>query len=130
MTRELKGFRHVAVAVAEIRVSGIIRLGLSPPRPSRKRRILNAQRRKTSADSVILQRRRRTEDRHDPVAGELVHGAAIPLHQRRAPVGKVSHDLSQSLGTNGGGDFHPVDHVGKQNRYLLVLRIGTGVVDR
>ncbi len=64
------------------------------------------QRRETSADSVILQRHGRTEDRHDAVAGELVHRAAIPLHYRRSTVDQVGHDLTQPLGTDGGCDVH------------------------
>ena len=47
------------------------------------RLLLNAQRRQTGANSVILQRHRRAEHRHDPVAGELVHRAAVALHHRR-----------------------------------------------
>ena len=66
--------------------------------------LLDAQRRKTSADSVILQRHRRTEQRHDPVAGELVHRAAITLHYRRSAVDQVGHDLAQSLRPDGRGD--------------------------
>ena len=48
------------------------------------RLLLNAQRRQAGANSVILQRHRRAEHRHDPVAGELVHRAAIALHHHRA----------------------------------------------
>ena len=48
------------------------------------RLLLNAQRRQAGANSVVLQRNRRAEHRHDAVAGELVHRAAVPLHHRRA----------------------------------------------
>ncbi len=47
------------------------------------RLLLNPQGRQTGSNSVILQRYRCTEHRHNPVAGELVHRAAVPLHDRR-----------------------------------------------
>ena len=47
------------------------------------RLLLNAQGRKTGTHRVVLQRHRRAEHRHDAVAGELVHRAAVPLHHRR-----------------------------------------------
>ena len=50
---------------------------------------LDAQGRQAGANSMVLQRDRRTEDRHDAVAGELVHGPAIPLHHRRRTVGQL-----------------------------------------
>ena len=40
------------------------------------RLLLNAQRRQTSANCMVLQRYRRAEHRHDAVTGELVHRAA------------------------------------------------------
>ena len=46
------------------------------------RLLLDAQRRQAGANSVVLQRHRRTEHRHDAVAGELVHRAAVPLHHQ------------------------------------------------
>jgi len=39
--------------------------------------------------------------------------------------------ISRSLSApTGRGDVHRVDHVGEQNRDLLVLRVGITVVDR
>ena len=49
--------------------------------------LLNSQGSQTGTNSVVLQLHRRTKHRHDPVAGELVHRAAIALHhqQRHVP---------------------------------------------
>ena len=41
--------------------------------------VLDIQRSQASADGVVLERHRCPEDRHDPVAGELVNGAAVTL---------------------------------------------------
>jgi hypothetical protein len=62
---------------------------------------------------VVLQRRRRAEEGHNPVAGEFVHRAAIALYHRRAPAREVGHDLAQPLGTHRRSDVHEVDHVGE-----------------
>ena len=86
------------------------------------RLLLNAQGRQTGANSVVLQRHRRAEHRHDPVAGELVHRAAVALHHRRAAVDQVGHDLAQPLRTDRRRDVHRMHHVGEQHRHLLVLR--------
>jgi hypothetical protein len=56
--------------------------------------LLNSQGRQTGTQSVVLQGNRRTEHRHDSVTGELVHRAAIALHNCRAAVGQVGHDLA------------------------------------
>jgi hypothetical protein len=56
--------------------------------------LLNPQRSQTGTNSMVLQGNRRAEHRHDPVAGELVHRAAIPLHHRRRAVDQLGHDLA------------------------------------
>ena len=59
---------------------------------------LNAQRRKTSADRVILQRSRCTEHRHDPVAGELARrfrrSASPPQQNARTSSVMISRSRS------------------------------------
>ncbi len=47
--------------------------------------LLNAQGCQTGTHSVVLKRDWRPEHRHDPVAGELVHRAAITLHHCGSP---------------------------------------------
>jgi hypothetical protein len=56
--------------------------------------LLQSQRCQTRSKSVILQRHRRPEHRHDPVTGELVYRATEPLHHCRALVGQFCHDLA------------------------------------
>jgi hypothetical protein len=86
-----------------------------------RRLLLKAQGRQTGPNGVVLQRHRRAEHRHDPVARPLCDRAAVPLHHRRTAVGELGHDLAQPLRPDGRGDVHRVDHVGEQHRDLLVL---------
>ena len=91
--------------------------------------LLNAQCRQTGTNSVVFQRNRRAEHGHDPVAGELVHRAAIALHDRRCDVDKFCHDLAEPLWTHRSSDVHGVHHIGEQDGYLLVLGPGIAVLD-
>ena len=69
--------------------------------------------------SVVLQRDRRAEHRHDAVAGELVDRAAIAL--TTAPSGRTPRtDLAQPLGSDGRREPSSA-HVGEQHGHLLVL---------
>jgi hypothetical protein len=61
--------------------------------------------------------------------GTVVHRAAVPLDNCRAAVGQVGHDLAQPLRADSRCDVHRVDHVGEQNRDLLVLRRSRGLCD-
>ena len=63
-------------------------------------RPLYIQRRKAGAESVIFQRGRGAEDRHDAVTGELVDGAAIAMHDCGGAVQQVGHDLAQAFGAD------------------------------
>jgi hypothetical protein len=93
------------------------------------RLVLHAQGRQASTNGVVLQGHRCTKHRHDPVTGELVHRAPIPLHYCRGTVDQFGHDLAQPLRADGRGDVHRMDHVGEQNRDLLVLRVDIAVFD-
>jgi hypothetical protein len=57
-----------------------------------------------------------------------VNLSTVPPY-RRAAVGEVGHDLAQPLRPDGRGDVHRVDHVGEQNRDLLVFRVDIAVLD-
>ena len=92
------------------------------------RLLLHTQRRQAGANGVVLQRHGRAEHRHDPVAGELVHRAAVPLHHRRRTVDQFGHDLAQPLRTDRRRDVHRMHHIGEQHRHLLVLRRSGGRV--
>jgi hypothetical protein len=76
---------------------------------------------------VILQCQRRTEHRHDPVAGELVDSAAVSLHNPSRTVDQLGHDFAQPLRTHCGGEVHRVDHIGEEHGDLFVLRMGVGL---
>ena len=81
-------------------------------------------------ERVVLQRARRSEHRHDAVAGELVDRAAVTLHHLGAAVNQFGHDFAQPLRTHRRGDVHGMHHVGEQHRHLLVLRRCSGSLDR
>ena len=67
---------------------------------------------------VVLQGHRGTEHRHDPVAGELIQGAAVPFHLSGGPIDQPGHDLAQPLCTHRRSDVHGVHYVGEQHRHL------------
>ena len=82
---------------------------------------LNALSRKTRAERVIFQCHWRTEQRHDSVAGELVHRPAVALHHSRRTFDQLRHDFPQPLRPNRRSDIHRMHDVGEQHRHLLVL---------
>jgi hypothetical protein len=87
--------------------------------------LLNARGCQTRPESMVLQRDRRPEHRHDAVAGELVHRAAAASHHRRGAAHELGHDLAQPLCAHRRGHVHRMHHVGEQHGYLLVLsRLG------
>ena len=89
------------------------------------RGLLDVQSRETRAKCMSFQRDWRSEQRHDAVAGELVHGAAVALHHGRRLIDEFGHHLAQPLGPQRRGDFHRPHHVGEQNGHLLVFgRLG------
>ena len=94
------------------------------------RLLLDAQRRQAGTDSVVLQRHRRAEHRHDAVAGETADRAAVPLNHHCRTVDQIGHDLAQPLRTDRRRDVHRMHHIGEQHRHLLVLRRSADLCDR
>jgi hypothetical protein len=84
---------------------------------------LDVQGRQTGPKSVILQRDWRAEHRHDPVAGELVHRAAIAPSTRCRTAEDVRHHLAQALRPYRRSDRQGTNHVGEQHSHLLELRL-------
>ncbi len=78
---------------------------------------------------MILQRHRRTEHRHDPVASEFVDRAAVPLYNGGTAVSEVGHDFPQPLCAHRRRDVHRMNHIGEENCHLLVLCVGVTVAD-
>jgi hypothetical protein len=69
---------------------------------------------------------RGAEDRHDPVAGELVDGALEAGHRLRQQREEALHDLAPLLRVLLLGEVHRAADVGEQNRHLLALGIVLG----
>ncbi len=82
---------------------------------------LDVQRGAAGAYRVVLEGHRRAEHRHDPVAGELVHRAAVALDDHRRAAEQLAHDLAQPFRPDGRRDIHRVHHVGEEHGDLLVL---------
>src|SRR6202007_2911896 len=68
--------------------------------------LLNLQSREARTKCMALQRDWRAEERHNPVTGELVHGAAIALHHSHRLTDQLGHHLTQPLRTKRRGDIH------------------------
>ena len=58
------------------------------------RLLLDGQRGQARPDRVVLQRNRRPEQRHQAIAGELLHRAAVALHRGCAAADQFGHDLA------------------------------------
>ena len=71
--------------------------------------------------SVIFECHGRTEQRHQPVAGELVDRPLVSLDDGRRPVEQLVHDFAQPLGVQGGRQRHRPDDVGEEDGDLLAF---------
>jgi hypothetical protein len=91
---------------------------------------MNAQRRQTGSECMVLQRDRCPEHGHDAVAGELVYRAPVPLDNGGAAGDQLGHDFAQTLCTHRRSHVHRMHDVGEQDGYLLVLRTGVLLGDR
>jgi len=83
--------------------------------------LLDIQNRETRTKCVMLQCDWGPEESHDPVAGELVHGAAVALHHGCRLIDELGHHFAQPLGAEGCGDIHRPHHVGEQDGHLFVF---------
>ena len=70
---------------------------------------------------MILVRDRRAEQRHDPVAGELVDEAFEALDAFGEDLEEPRHDAREGFGVELLGQFHRALHVGEEHRDLLAL---------
>ncbi len=84
------------------------------------------QRRVAGAAGVILVRDRRAEQRHDPVAGELVDEALKALDPLRKNLEKAVHDLRPFFRVELLRQLHRSFHIGEQHRDLLALAFEHG----
>ncbi len=68
---------------------------------------------------VVLLRHRGTEKGHDPIAGELVHGATEAAHPLDQDADQAAHDLRPYLWIHVLLEVHGPLHIGEQDRQLL-----------
>ena len=80
---------------------------------------------------MVLVRDRRAEERHDAVAGELVHRALEAVHPLGEELEEAIEDVVPLLGIELLGVLHRALHVGEEHRDLLALALerGTGAED-
>ena len=89
--------------------------------------IAQMERRVTGALGVILVRDRRAEQRHDPVAGELVDEALEALDPIREDLEEAVHDLRPRFRVELLRQLHRAFHVGEQHGDLLALAFEGGL---
>src|SRR5207247_9931379 len=80
---------------------------------------------------VILVGDRRAEERHDPVAGVLVHGPLEAVHALGEELEEAVEDAVPLLGVELLGEVHRALHIGEEDRHLLALAFegGAGAQD-
>jgi len=93
-------------------------------------RYLDLQSGDAGAQRVVLECHRGAEQSHQPVASELVDGAAVTLHHGRGTVEQLVHDLLQPLGIQRGRQLHRTHHVGEQHGDLFMFTDGSTRSDR
>jgi hypothetical protein len=72
---------------------------------------------------VVLVRERRAEQRHDPVAHDLVHRPLVPVDRLHHPFEHRVEKLTGFLGIPVGEQLHRPLHVGEEHRDLLALAL-------
>ena len=90
-------------------------------------RLLHPQRRIARAHRVILVGERRAEERHDPVAHDLVHGALVAVHRLHHVLEHRVEELARLLGVAVGQQLHRALEVGEEHRDLLALAFQRGL---
>ena len=75
---------------------------------------------------MILVRDRRAEQRHDPVAGELVDRPLEAVNALGEDREEAIHDPVPLLGIDLLGELHRALHVGEEDRHLLALAFEGG----
>ena len=66
---------------------------------------------------------RRAEERHDAVAGELVHRTLEAVHPLGEELEEAIEDVVPLLGIELLGELHRALHVGEEHRHLLALAL-------
>jgi len=76
---------------------------------------------------VVLVRDRRAEQRHDPVAGVLIHRALEAVDAVGEDLEEAIHDAMPFLRINLLGQLHRAFHIGEQHGHLLALAFERGL---
>jgi hypothetical protein len=78
---------------------------------------------------VVLVGERCTEQRHDAVTHDLVHGAFVGVNRFHHPLDDRVEDLAGLLGIAAGHELHRALHVGEEHRDLLAFALERGLGD-
>ena len=97
----------------------LVRVEADPP--------LHPERGVAGADGVVLVGDRRPEQRHDPVAHDLVDGALVVMDRLHHPLEHGIEELPRLLGVAVGEQLHRALQVGEEHRHLLALALEGGL---
>ena len=89
--------------------------------------LLHPERRITRPDGVVLVGERRAEQRHDPVAHDLVHRALVAMDRVHHVLEHRIEELARVLGIAVGQQFHRALQVREQHGDLLALTFQGGL---
>jgi hypothetical protein len=76
---------------------------------------------------VVFVRQRRAEERHDPVAHDLVDGALVAMDRFHHVFEDGVEELPRLLRVAVSQQLHRALHVGEENRDLLALALERGL---
>ena len=71
--------------------------------------------------SVVFKGEGRAEQRHQPIAHELVDCTAVALYHCRGPIEQLVHDFAESLGFQRGSETHRLHDIGEKDRDLFTF---------
>ena len=83
--------------------------------------LLHPERGIAGPDGVVLVGERRAEERHDPVAHDLVHGALVAVDGLHHALEDGVEEFSRLLGVAVGEELHRALEVGEEDGDLLAL---------
>ncbi len=136
--RQVRGLPHRRVVHAEIaaygaddhlpRVQADADVGAHGLRPPERlgvagHGLLHLERRVAGAHGVVLVGDRRAEQRHDPIAHDLVDGPLIPVDRLHHSLEHRIEELARLLGIAVDQELHRAFQVGKQDGDLLALAL-------
>ena len=120
--RHLGGLRDRAVVQAGLAADGAQHhVAGVHPHPHLDARLVHRQRGVARAHRVVLEGQRRAEQGHDPVAADLVDGAAVPADHLDHPLEDRIDQLPGGLGVVAGEALEHVLEIGEEHRDLLAL---------